>query len=162
MAKSKKKYYLQFLSFIKGSRKFIFISSIFLAIAAVLNVLAATYTKNVTNSLQSSVKNGEAVDFPYISAALIALAVFFITSAVLHYGAKRTSLKISRRIIKQIRQAMHKKLNSVSLNYLDTHSHGNLLSVGTNDIENMASVLESEIPNMLTNSVIIVTIIFTS
>lgn len=159
MAKSKKKYYLQFLSFVKGRRIFIIISSVLLALAAVLNILASTYTKNVTNSLQSSVKNGVAVDFTYISICLLALAALYIVSGILLYCAKRTNLKTSRQIIKKIKQEIHKKLNKVSLNYLDVNSHGNLLSIATNDIENMAIVFEGEIPNMLTNIVTVLTII---
>ncbi|MEG0594318.1 MAG: ABC transporter ATP-binding protein [Christensenella sp.] len=159
MGKSKKKYYLQFLSFVNGKGKLIILSSILLAAAAVLDVLGSTFTKNVTNSLQKSVENGVGVDFPYISISLISLAVFFIVSGVILYCAKRTNLKVSREIVKRIKQAMHKKLNRVSLNYLDTHSHGNLLSIATNDIENMASVFEGEMPSILVNVVTITTII---
>ncbi len=153
--KSRRKYYLQFLGFAKGNGKKVATSTVLLSIAAVLSIFAPVYTKNVTNSLTNSIAASLPVDFPYISRCLFLLAGFYLASNLLSYFAKRGNLRVSRRIIQQMRSAVVHKLHRVSLGYIDTHSHGDLLAAATGDMENMAGTFEGEIPTTLTNIVTI-------
>ena len=58
------------------------------------------------------------------------------------------SAKLSQRIVKRMREELFGKIIDLPVRYLDTHSHGDVMSRMTNDIENISTTVSSALPSL--------------
>lgn len=58
------------------------------------------------------------------------------------------SAQLSQRIVKRMRQELFEKITDLPIRYLDTHSHGDVMSRMTNDIENISTTVSQSLPSL--------------
>ncbi|MCI9544575.1 MAG: ABC transporter ATP-binding protein [Acutalibacter muris] len=58
------------------------------------------------------------------------------------------SAKLSQRIVKRMREELFSKLMDLPVKYLDTHSHGDVMSRMTNDVENISTTVSQFLPSL--------------
>lgn len=66
------------------------------------------------------------------------------------------SAKLSQRIVKRMREELFGKLMDLPVKYLDTHSHGDVMSRMTNDIENISSTVSQSLPSLFSGVLTII------
>ena len=75
------------------------------------------------------------------------LTVYFLYSACqLLQGL--VSARLSQRIVKRMRNELFEKIMDLPIPYLDTHSHGDVMSRMTNDIENISTTVSQSLPSL--------------
>lgn len=80
-----------------------------------------------------------------LNFCLIALGVLFATSAVLHYFMSVIAAKLSQRTVYTMRNDLFEKISRLPIRYTDTHTHGDIMSRITNDVENVSNAISSSI-----------------
>ena len=58
------------------------------------------------------------------------------------------SARLSQRIVKRLREELFGKLMDLPIAYLDTHSHGDVMSRMTNDVENISTTVSQSLPSL--------------
>ena len=66
------------------------------------------------------------------------------------------SAKLSQRIVKRMREELFHKLMDLPIRYLDTHSHGDVMSRMTNDIENISTTVSQSLPSLFSGILTII------
>lgn len=66
------------------------------------------------------------------------------------------SAKLSQRIVKRMREELFGKIVDLPVRYLDTHSHGDVMSRMTNDIENISTTVSQSLPSMFSGVLTII------
>ncbi|MCD8356774.1 MAG: ABC transporter ATP-binding protein/permease [Clostridia bacterium] len=66
------------------------------------------------------------------------------------------SAKLSQRIVKRMREELFGKLVDLPIRYLDTHSHGDVMSRMTNDIENISTTISQSLPSLFSGVLMII------
>ncbi|MDO5549724.1 MAG: ABC transporter ATP-binding protein [Lachnospiraceae bacterium] len=66
------------------------------------------------------------------------------------------SARLSQRIVKQMRQELFGKIIDLPIQYLDTHSHGDVMSRMTNDIENISTTVSQSLPSLFSGVLTII------
>ena len=90
-----------------------------------------------------------------LTAVLLMLIVYLLYSAgQLLQGL--ISAKLSQRIIKRMREELFGKIIDLPIRYLDTHSHGDVMSRMTNDIENISTTVSQSLPSMFSGILTII------
>ena len=120
-------------------------------------VLAGTLCGVYAPSLQSSAidiiageKTGDLA-----KTILVMLAIYLIYSASqLLQGL--LSAKISQRLVKRMRGELFGKIIDLPIRYLDTHSHGDVMSRMTNDIENISTTVSQSLPSLFSGVLTII------
>ncbi|HHU06802.1 MAG TPA: ABC transporter ATP-binding protein [Clostridiaceae bacterium] len=84
---------------------------------------------------------------------IIAMAAVFITSAVCNYFGFRLMAKVAQRTTNLIRRDLFSNLQDMPLSFFDSHSHGELMSTFTNDIDNISTALDQTLVSLLTSAV---------
>ncbi|MGN0485148.1 MAG: ABC transporter ATP-binding protein [Lachnospiraceae bacterium] len=79
--------------------------------------------------------------------------LIFILAAYLLYSGSQLlqglfSAKLSQRIVKKMREELFAKIIDLPVAYLDTHSHGDVMSRMTNDVENISTTISQSLPSM--------------
>lgn len=66
------------------------------------------------------------------------------------------SAKLSQRIVKRMREELFEKIIDLPVRYLDTHSHGDVMSRMTNDIENISTTVSQSLPSLFSGVLTII------
>lgn len=93
---------------------------------------------------------GAAVDFDYISRILLTLAGLYAASALFSYLQQFIMAGVSQKIVYDMRSDVSDKLTRLPLRYFDSHTHGEILSRVTNDVDNVATTLQQSLTQLIT------------
>jgi len=96
-----------------------------------------------------SVTPGTGVDLTRLGWVLGLAALVFLLSAAFNWAQAYIMAGIAQRTVYGLRQAVEEKLARLPLRYFDSHSHGDILSRVTNDIDNLATALETGLGELL-------------
>ncbi len=83
------------------------------------------------------------VNFPRLYAIVAALAVAYGAGALLSWLQEWNIAGIVQRIMRIVRRSLFEKLQALPLSYLDSHTHGELMSRLSNDVDNVSTMLSS-------------------
>lgn len=86
--------------------------------------------------------------------------ILMLTVYLLYSGSQLLqnliSARLSQRIVKRMREELFSKLIDLPVRYLDTHSHGDVMSRMTNDIENISTTVSQSLPSLFSGVLTIV------
>ena len=91
-------------------------------------------------------------DFSGLARALALLAGIYLISVGATYGQSRMMLQIAQRMTNTMRSRLFAKLQTLPLKYFDTHTHGELMSRFTNDIDNVQMAFEQSLVQLFSSS----------
>ncbi len=91
----------------------------------------------------------------------LVMTLILMTSIYLLYSGGQLlqgliSAKLSQRIVKRMREELFDKLMDLPIRYLDTHSHGDVMSRMTNDIENISTTVSQSLPSLFSGVLTII------
>ena len=88
--------------------------------------------------------------------ALILMAVVYALYGISQLLQGLCSARLSQRIVKRMREQLFGKIIDLPIKYLDTHSHGDVMSRMTNDIENISTTVSQSLPSLFSGALTIV------
>lgn len=91
-------------------------------------------------------------DFVGVAKMLTLLGVIFALGALASYGYARIMVHIAQESIRDIRKELFDKMQTLPVSYFDWNNHGDLMSLYTNDIDNINEALNNSITNMIASS----------
>lgn len=159
--KPKTSSYKRLKPYIKGFQ-FPFVLAIFGAIiSAVITVIGPDKLKEITNLITDGItptKMGviPGIDLDKVGSIALTLAILYAISAIVGYLQSFTVATVTQRFSQRFRTAIQKKINSVPLNYFDSHSQGDTLSRVTNDVDLLGQSLSQGLGTLITSSVLLV------
>lgn len=83
----------------------------------------------------------------------------YIVGALCSFGYNRIMMYIAQGTLKKLRDEMFTKMQRLPLRYFDSHTHGDLMSMYTNDVDTMRQLLSQTIPQLVSSVVTIVTVL---
>ena len=92
---------------------------------------------------------------------ILSFTLILMLSVYLIYSASQflqglLSARISQRIVRRMREELFGKMMDLPIRYLDTHSHGDVMSRMTNDIENISTTVSQSLPSMFSGILTII------
>ncbi|WP_298017300.1 ABC transporter ATP-binding protein [uncultured Dysosmobacter sp.] len=91
-------------------------------------------------------------DFAGLARMLGMMALVYITGAACSFGYARIMVHVSQNTVAKIRTDLFGHMQSMPLQYFDTHTHGELMSHYTNDIETVSEALNNSFGNLISCS----------
>ena len=107
-------------------------------------------TTEIFNGIISKISGGNGVDFGKIGKILITLLGLYIISAIFSFIQGFTMTNVSQKMTYKIRNDIVEKINRLPMKYFDTKTHGEVLSIITNDIDILSSNLNQSITQIIT------------
>ena len=92
-------------------------------------------------------------DFKGLAKMLAVLGTIFGLGAIAAYGYSRLMVHISQNTISNIRTDLFNKMQELPIKYFDRNTHGDLMSLYTNDIDNIGEALNNSFTNIISSSV---------
>ena len=134
-----------------------------LSIAFVLIVVASLATVNLTASIQSLVdvyvqpmlKSGSH-DFGPLLRFLTSVGVFCLIGVIANYVSSLLMATISQDSLRSLRNQLFARMQKLPVRYFDTHQHGDIMSIYTNDIDALRQAVEQSIPQLLQTAITLI------
>lgn len=131
-----------------------------LLVSAVLIVISALVTVNLTSSIRSLVDNfvqpmlqTGSSDFGPLRDFLLGLALFCLVGVISNYGFSIMMATISQDALRSLRNQLFERMQKLPVKYFDTHPHGDIMSIYTNDIDALRQAIEQSIPQLFSSAI---------
>lgn len=99
------------------------------------------------------------IDFAYIGHILLIMVGLYIISSIFTFIMSYMMASVSQKTVFNMRNDVKDKLDRLPLKYFDTHTHGEILSRVTNDMDNIATTLQQSLTQLITSVVSVVGIL---
>jgi len=96
--------------------------------------------------------------FSGLLKAILVMAGIYCIGVVATFVYNRLMVTIGQGVQKKIRDKMYSHMQTLSIKYFDTHSHGDIMSRYTNDIDTLRQMLSQSIPQMFSSAITIVSV----
>lgn len=134
-----------------------------LLVSSVLIVISALTTVNLTSSIRSLVDNfvqpmlqTGSSDFGPLRDFLLGLALFCLVGVIANYGFSIMMATISQDALRSLRNQLFERMQKLPVKYFDTHPHGDIMSIYTNDIDALRQAIEQSIPQLFSSAISII------
>ena len=108
-------------------------------------------TTEIFNGLVSKLSGGSGIDFGKLGAILLGLLGLYFSSALFSLIQGFTMTGVSQKLTYKLRNDIVQKINKLPMNYFDTKTHGEVLSIITNDIDTLSMNLNQSITQIITS-----------
>ena len=124
-----------------------------LFIAVVIMVVCSVYAPKLQSQAIDYISLRK---FNNLNHILIFMLVVYIIYSICTFIQTRLSAILSQRIVKHMRQDLFNKIVSMSVKYLDQHSHGDIMSRMTNDVENISNTVSQSMSSLFSGVLTII------
>ena len=114
------------------------------------------FTKNLIDDYITPFLLTDNPDFGPLAKAIGKVAVFYLIGAASTYTYAKIMVIVTQGTLKQIRNELFEHMQKLPIKYFDTHAHGDIMSIYTNDIDTLRQMLSQSIPQMINSAVTIV------
>ena len=122
-------------------------------ITAVATVTGATFPQKLVDDYIVPMLNSGSTDFSGLAASLFQLAAILAVGVVTAFCYNRIMVSVSQGTMRRLRDDLFRRMESLPISYFDTHAHGDIMSVYTNDIDTLRQLLSQSIPQIINTSV---------
>lgn len=137
------------LSYFSAYKGLLILVLLLAALSTCFTVLAPELTGMITTKLYDGVASG-VFDWAAIGSFIIALGILYLAAQVLAFLQNFWMSKISAKAMGKLRREIDEKIHRLELNYYDTHTHGDMLSVVTNDVDMLNNTISQNLTQIVT------------
>ena len=116
-------------------------------IGEIINIFTEVLTDNI------------ALDWAVLWKISVTLLILYIINFFSNYISNTLMVKVSQSVIRSLRNQMQVKLNALTLNYFDRSSAGDMTSLLSNDLDNVANTLQSGLTSSLSALVLLIGVV---
>ena len=124
-----------------------------IVITAIATVAGSTFPQTLVDDYVTPMLESGSRDFSGLARDLIRLACIMGIGVVAAFSYNRIMVNVSQGTMRRLRNELFSKMESLPIKYFDTHAHGDIMSVYTNDVDTLRQLLSQSIPQII-NSVI--------
>ncbi len=95
-------------------------------------------------------------DYTDLLHAIIRVACFYGVGVIAAYVNTRTMVYVTQGTMKNLRDELFIHMESLPIKYFDTHAHGDIMSIYTNDVDTLRQMISQSIPQLINSSITII------
>lgn len=137
-AKDTKKTLRRLLQYFSNEKKTLILMFFFVCSAVILTILSPALLSQAIDAITMS-------EFHRIPKLLTLMVTIYVVSSLITLIQERVGAKLSMKVVKKMRGDLFSRTINLPVSFLDTHSHGDLMSRMTNDAENISNVITMSI-----------------
>jgi ATP-binding cassette subfamily B protein len=127
-----------------------------IVISSLTAVAGNLFLKNLIDDYITPFLMEENPSFAPLLRALLIMACIYYTGALATFLYARIMINVTQGVLKEIRDEMFTHMEKLPIKYFDTHAHGDIMSIYTNDTDTLRQMISQSIPQILSSSITIV------
>lgn len=129
-----------------------------IVLAALTNLKGLTFMEVLIDDYITPMIGSENPDFGGLFLALAQLAGYFAVGILCVYLYNRIMVNVTQGTMRNLRTALFNRMEALPIKYFDTHAHGDIMSVYTNDVDTLRQLISQSIPQTVNSAVTIVSV----
>ncbi len=132
-------------------------------VSVLANVQGTWFTKNLIDQyiepLLAASGQGITPDYSGLLSAIGRVACFYAIGIVAAYLNTRMMVYVTQGSLKNLRDEMFLHMETLPIKYFDTHAHGDIMSMYTNDVDTLRQMISQSIPQLINSVITIVSVL---
>lgn len=137
----------------------IIIIAILVCVNSFANVYGNAFQQRLIDDYITPMLATSSKDFSPLLSAIIQMIVIYAIGIVASYVLNRLTVKISLGTLNNVRERLFAHMQTLPIKYFDTHPHGDIMSVYTNDTDTLRQTISSSIPQVFSSLITIIMVI---
>ena len=125
--------------------------------ASLASVQGILFTQTLIDDYIAPMLQSGTADYGPLAAAMLRVAALYALGILCAYGYNRIMVNVSQGTMRTLRLQLFRHMESLPIRYFDTHPHGDIMSVYTNDVDTLRQLIGQSIPQLLNSLVTIAT-----
>jgi ATP-binding cassette subfamily B protein len=147
------------LTYVFKEYKLLFmIVAVTIIISSLANVIGTLFLRNLIDDYIVPLMNQSGADFGPLLKMITTMAVIYYVGVISTYVYSRIMIVVSQGSLKKIRDDMFSHMETLPIKFFDTHAHGDLMSLYTNDTDALRQMISQGIPQLLSAIITVVSI----
>ena len=130
-------------------------------LSAVCTVVGATFPQTLVDDYITPMLSSGSQDFSGLAQSVTQLACIMAVGVVAAFAYNRIMVNVSQGTLCRLRDDLFHKMEALPIQYFDTHAHGDIMSVYTNDVDTLRQLLSQSIPQIINSSFTMVATLIT-
>lgn len=122
-------------------------------ISAIASVIGATFPQTLVDDYIVPMLQTGSTDFSGLGHAMIRLICILAVGVLAAYGYNRIMANVTQGTMHHLRNDLFGKMEKLPIKYFDTHAHGDIMSVYTNDIDTLRQLIGQSIPQIINSTI---------
>lgn len=114
------------------------------------------FMKSLVDDYITPLLHAELPDYSNLAQALLQMAFIFLCGIICSYGYNRIMVTVAQGTMRNIRIELFEHMESLPIKYFDTHTHGNIMSVYTNDVDTLRQLISQSLPEVVNSAFTVV------
>ena len=127
-------------------------------ISVLANARGTMFMQSLIDDYISPMIGTKNPDFGPLAAAIGRVAIFYAAGALSAYIYTRIMVNVTQGTLRNLRTDMFTHMEKLPIKYFDTHAHGDIMSVYTNDIDTLRQMISQSIPQFLSSLITIISV----
>ena len=133
---------------------------IIVAICIIINVLAnvqgTMFMQRLIDDYITPLLKSETKNYTPLLDAIGRVACFYGIGIIASYSYNRIMVNVTQGMLKTFRDAMFTKMEQLPIQYFDTHAHGDIMSMYTNDTDTLRQMISQSMPQLFNSAITII------
>ena len=125
---------------------------------ALATVQGSLFLKSLIDDYIEPMLSSGSRDFGPLAAALVRIAGIYGIGVLCSWAQSRIMITVSQGTLRDLRVQVFQHMESLPISYFDTHAHGDIMSVYTNDIDTLRQMISQSLPNLVSSLFTIVSV----
>lgn len=127
-----------------------------IALTVFSTIQGTMFTKTLIDQYIMPLMQQDIPDYTDLLHAIIRVACFYGIGVIAAYVNTRTMVYVTQGTMRNLRNELFTHMESLPIKYFDTHAHGDIMSIYTNDVDTLRQMISQSIPQLINSSVTIV------
>ena len=151
--------FLRLMKYVLKDYKFHCISVVVLIVVSVLcNVQGTMFMKNLIDEYITPFLLSDNPNFTPLAHVISRVAAFYALGVLATFGYNRLMVNVTQGTLRNLRNDLFSHMEKLPIKYFDTHAHGDIMSVYTNDIDTLRQMISQSMPQLLNSGITIISV----
>lgn len=129
-------------------------------ISSLANVAGTLFLRNLIDDYIAPLLNKSELNFGPLLKAILTIGLIYYVGVISTYVYSYLMVKVSQGSLKKFRDDMFSHMETLPISFFDTHSHGDLMSLYTNDTDALRQMISQGIPQLLAAIITVISVFF--
>lgn len=125
-------------------------------VSVLANIKGTLFMQTLIDSYITPMLKDGSTDFGPLALAMVKIIIFYAVGVAATYAYNLIMVYVGQGTLKSFREQLFNKMESLPIKYFDTHKHGDIMSIYTNDIDTLRQMINQSIPQILNSALTVV------
>ena len=134
------------------------IVAVLILVSVLANVQGTMFTQSLIDDYIQPLLTAESADYQPLAMAILRVAGFYAIGVASAYIYNRLMINVTQGVLRNLRNDLFSHMETLPIKYFDTHSHGDIMSIYTNDTDTIRQMVSQSMPQVFNSAITVVSV----